>query len=156
MKTQVRTQRRASSFALAVVLASSLVACGSSSKSSSSATTAGGSSSSSATTASGSSSSSATTAGGSSTSVSSEPFKIFVPADLTGADASFGVVETGGIKAAADYINAHGGIAGRQIELTIKDVQTNPAIAVTETQNALTGGGYQAVMDGGVRLVGGR
>jgi branched-chain amino acid transport system substrate-binding protein len=78
-----------------------------------------------------------------------------VPADLTGADASFGVVETGGIKAAAAYINDHGGIAGRQIELTIKDVQTNPAIAVTETQNALTGGGYQAVMDGG-GSVGGR
>ncbi len=73
------------------------------------------------------------------------PFRIAVPADETGADSSFGQELLAGIKAAVAYVNAHGGISGRQVQLTVQDDQTTPATAVSEAVNMLTSGSYQAM-----------
>src|SRR5262245_49115849 len=43
--------------------------------------------------------------------------------------------EAKGYKAAAKYINAHGGIAGHQIQVTISDNAGNPGKAVSDVRN---------------------
>jgi ABC-type branched-subunit amino acid transport system substrate-binding protein len=93
-----------------------------------------------------SASSSSSNAGSSSS--SSGPFKIAVPADLSGGDAGFAGILTAGIKAAAAYVNEHGGINGQQIKLTIADMQSNPSGGVTVAQNMLATGGYKALVPG--------
>ncbi len=91
------------------------------------------------------SNSTAGTAGSGTAASTKQPFRIAVPADETGADSSFGVELLAGIRAAVAYVNGHGGISGRQVELTVQDDQTNPASAVSEAENMLTSGSYQAM-----------
>ena len=60
----------------------------------------------------------------------SEPIRIgFLPA-LTGASSSTGIAMNRGTILAVDDINAAGGINGRQIELIVRDTQSDPTKAV--------------------------
>jgi branched-chain amino acid transport system substrate-binding protein len=59
-----------------------------------------------------------------------EPIKIgYLPA-LTGPSSSTGIGVTRGVHLAVDEINAAGGIDGRQIDLVIRDTQSDPTKAV--------------------------
>lgn len=89
------------------------------------------------------SSSGTSSAGGNGTNPS--PFRIAVPADETGTDSAFGLEMLAGIRAAAAYLNKHGGISGRQIQLTVQDTKTDPATAVSEAQNMLSGSHYDVM-----------
>ena len=60
----------------------------------------------------------------------SSPWKIGVIVTKTGAAASFGGAQEQAAQAAADRINAAGGIHGRKIELVIKDSKSDPTEAV--------------------------
>ena len=77
--------------------------------------------------------------------LSKGPFRIAVPADETGTDSAYGLQLLAGIKAAVSYVNAHGGIDGRRVELTVQDTKTDPATAVSEAENMLAGQHYQAM-----------
>src|ERR1700734_3131100 len=60
----------------------------------------------------------------------SDPIRIgFLPA-LTGPSSSTGVAINRGTLLAVDEINAAGGIGGRQIELIVRDTQSDPTKAV--------------------------
>ena len=50
-----------------------------------------------------------------------EPIRIGFVADLTGKQAELGVQERNGVQLAVEKINAAGGVAGRPIELIIRD-----------------------------------
>lgn len=60
-----------------------------------------------------------------------EPIRIGMLAPLTGAGARFGESQRNGVQLALDEINSHGGIAGKQLTLTIEDTKTEPPVAVT-------------------------
>ncbi len=125
--------------ALAVTLMFVAAACGDDSDSSA-ATTAGGGA---ATTAAGA----ATTAAAETTTtveLTGPPIKLMVMFEGTGAVATPEVTE--GAKAAADAINAAGGIGGSPIELVECDLKNDP--------NAATACGNQAVSEGVVAVVG--
>jgi branched-chain amino acid transport system substrate-binding protein len=62
------------------------------------------------------------------------PIKIGVTSEKSGPVPILGN-ESIGIKKAADYINAHGGIKGHKIELTIQDNAGDPSRAVTEVRD---------------------
>ena len=55
-----------------------------------------------------------------------EPVKIGFVADLTGKQAELGVQERNGVQLAVDKVNAAGGVAGRPVELVIRDDQGKP------------------------------
>jgi branched-chain amino acid transport system substrate-binding protein len=116
--------------AMAVAVVLLAAACGSSSKSGSG---------SSATTAAGSSSATSAAGGASSTPAasSSSPYRILAVVGLTGVAAVPQQAIVQGIKAGVAYANAHGGILGHQISLTVEDDQGDPTKAATEVQDAL-------------------
>jgi len=58
-----------------------------------------------------------------------EPIRVGFVADLTGKQAELGVQERNGVQLAVDKINASGGVAGRQIELIIRDDLGVPEVA---------------------------
>ena len=101
----------------ALALAVSATACGSSSSSST------GSGSASATAPSGGASSGGATSG--------KPIEILDITATSGATAVFGQQETNGLQAAASYYDAHGGILGRQIKLTVVNDNSDPATATS-------------------------
>jgi branched-chain amino acid transport system substrate-binding protein len=68
--------------------------------------------------------------GDSASSGDSKTIKLGVVADLTGAAAPLGTRQAAGAKAAADRINADGGVKGRKIELIVRDSKTDPTQAV--------------------------
>ena len=74
------------------------------------------------------------------------PFRIFSPQDKTGALAGHAAYWAAGLNAAVKYVNAHGGILGRQVEVTYVDDHSVGQTATTVTTSALAGGGYQAVI----------
>jgi branched-chain amino acid transport system substrate-binding protein len=112
----------------AIVAAAALSACGSSSSSSSSGSSSGSAVSSS------SSSSSSTPAAAGSSSGSKVPYKLGVMASESGPLAS----SVGGygptMQAWAKWTNAHGGIAGHQVDLIVMDDGGNPTTAVTDVK----------------------
>src|ERR1700735_1401498 len=59
-----------------------------------------------------------------------EPLRIGALCPLTGAGGQYGPSMVKVIQAAADEINKAGGIAGRQIAVTVADTQTNPDAGV--------------------------
>jgi branched-chain amino acid transport system substrate-binding protein len=63
---------------------------------------------------------------------SSGPILAGVVLPLTGAEATPGQNQLYGIEAAVDYVNAHGGILGRQVKLLVKDSAGNPVQSVAE------------------------
>ncbi len=110
---------RGASALLAVgVMALVLVACGSSSSSSSS-TSDGGTSSAS---------------GGGSSSASKSPYVIGSIVSETGPFGSSDAAGAQGVKDWANYVNSHGGINGHHVELTVKDDQGNPSVALSEVK----------------------
>lgn len=67
----------------------------------------------------------------------SEPVRIGIFVDMTGATSSFGRSTTNGIKLAADEINVTGGINGRKLELIIEDDQGRPETAKMVVQKMI-------------------
>src|SRR5262249_24206801 len=59
-----------------------------------------------------------------------EPYEMFAIISLTGSAAFLGRDEVPAIQAFEKYTNAHGGIRGRPIKITILDEASNPAVAV--------------------------
>jgi len=111
---------RVLTLAAAAAMALVVGACGSSSSSTSSA----------------SSQTSAANAGATSTdapsAASKSPYVIGSIVSQTGPFASSDAPGAEGIKAWAAYVNSHGGINGHQVQLSVKDDQGNPAVALSE------------------------
>jgi branched-chain amino acid transport system substrate-binding protein len=77
-------------------------------------------------------SSSGSSGSASSSGSSSSPIKVGVVVPLTGAEATPGQYQLYGLQAAADYVNDHGGILGRKVELVTKDSAGSPVQAVAD------------------------
>ena len=124
-------QRQFAACAAAVGIAVLAAACGSTSSSS------GGS---------GSSSASGTTA----SAAKGKPVNVLVITDTSGPTKPFGTQELLGLQAAARYYNAHGGILGGQVHMTVKNDNGDPTIAASEAVQALSGnpGKYAMVWAG--------
>jgi branched-chain amino acid transport system substrate-binding protein len=88
--------------------------------------------------------------GGSSASGSAQPVHLAIVYGVTGALAGFAKDFLTGAHAAADSINAAGGVGGRKIDLQILDDQSNPTTAVSVLIKALDSGtAPDAVVPGG-------
>ncbi len=74
-----------------------------------------------------------------------EPLKVMTVTTLNAAGPTYANIANTAV-AYADYINANGGIAGRQLEVTVCDEQFDPAVAATCAR--------QAVDEGMVSIVG--
>jgi branched-chain amino acid transport system substrate-binding protein len=68
----------------------------------------------------------------------SKPVSVLVITDLSGADKAFGTQQALGIQAAAAYYNAHGGILGRQVSVTVDNDNADASTAVSELVKATT------------------
>jgi branched-chain amino acid transport system substrate-binding protein len=66
------------------------------------------------------------------------PIKIGISLSLSGDFSDPGKAVQKGYELWADYVNAHGGILGRQVQLKIVDDASNPNQAVTNYQNLIT------------------
>jgi branched-chain amino acid transport system substrate-binding protein len=65
------------------------------------------------------------------------PFRFFAILPLSGDLAPFGSTQEKGLMAARDVINANGGIAGRKVELEIRDDAGDPTNSVSEIQKVI-------------------
>ena len=74
-----------------------------------------------------------------------DSYKIGVSEPLSGAASSLGVPVVESVKAAAEVINANGGINGRKIELVIRDDQSKPDIAVQNFRRLSEEGVYAMI-----------
>jgi branched-chain amino acid transport system substrate-binding protein len=74
-----------------------------------------------------------------------DSYKIGVSEPLSGAASSLGVPVVDSVKAAAEVINANGGINGRKIELVIRDDQSKPDIAVQNFRRLSEEGVYAMI-----------
>lgn len=63
-----------------------------------------------------------------------EPIRIGVVTPLTGTYAGIGQQVRWGLELATKEVNAAGGVAGRQIELTFEDEEANPSVAVQKAE----------------------
>lgn len=79
---------------------------------------------------------SASTSGGG----SDAPYRVYASLSLSGPLAGIGTAEQHGLEAAAEVLNARGGIDGRRVELDIADDGSDPTQAVSLLQRKLTGG----------------
>lgn len=123
---------RLAAVASTAALAVAVSACGSSGSSSSSAAAGGSAGGSGAATAKGSA------------------FQILDITALSGPYAATGLPETQAAKAAVNYINAHGGADGHQLELTVKDDQGNASTAVSILEQQVASGGKPNMVIPGV------
>lgn len=64
------------------------------------------------------------------------PVKVALITDVTGAVALFGEANVNGVKMAVEELNAEGGVAGREIELLVKDSKATPETGVQLTRDA--------------------
>ncbi|GAA4546383.1 ABC transporter substrate-binding protein [Pseudonocardia xishanensis] len=71
---------------------------------------------------------------------SAEPYQILAVISLSGPAGSVGTAQQRGLQAAAEVINAEGGIQGRRIETTVVDDGGDPTKAVSLLQERLAGG----------------
>jgi branched-chain amino acid transport system substrate-binding protein len=110
--------RQLASCAAALGLAVLVAACGGSSSSSSG--------------------SGATASGSTASSVKGKPVNVLVITDTSGPTKPFGTQELLGLQAAARYYNAHGGILGGQVHLTVDNDNGDPTIAASEAVQALS------------------
>lgn len=69
-----------------------------------------------------------------------EPYRVYASLSLSGPLAGIGTAEQHGLEAAAEVLNARGGIDGRRVELDINDDGSDPTQAVSLLQRKLTGG----------------
>lgn len=127
--------------ALAVAL---LSGCGSSSSSSSTSSSANSSASSSTTAANSAATSSSSPASG-------KPVKVLAILDTGSADKAFETEMLAGLKGAAAYYNANGGILGRPVSVDVENDASDPGTATSEAVSALSGspGKYAMVLAGG-------
>ena len=70
----------------------------------------------------------------------SEPIKIGFSGGLTGRLADLGLNGRNGVILAVEEINRNGGVAGRQIELLIRDDRQDPDVARTVDEELITKG----------------
>jgi branched-chain amino acid transport system substrate-binding protein len=70
---------------------------------------------------------------------SSKPYSVLVILAMSGPLGTQSAAESLALQAAADKINAAGGVLGRQMKLTVKDDQGDPTKAVGFVQSTLTG-----------------
>lgn len=77
-------------------------------------------------------------AGGASARVNAGPIKIGISLSLSGDFSDPGKFAMQGYKLWAKTVNAHGGLAGRQVTLDIKDDASSPTQAATNYQNFIT------------------
>lgn len=70
--------------------------------------------------------------GGSNGSGSSGPYVIGVDEDLSGVLGFQGTPDLAGVRTYIDYVNAHGGVNGKQIKLIALDNQSNPATGASD------------------------
>jgi branched-chain amino acid transport system substrate-binding protein len=82
--------------------------------------------------------SAAVAATASSSPAAGQPIKIGISLSLSGDFSDPGKAVQKGYKLWAAYVNAHGGILGRQVQLKIVDDASNPNQAVTNYQNLIT------------------
>ncbi len=68
------------------------------------------------------------------------PIRIGAVLDITGPGASLGGPERDTLQLLADQLNAEGGIDGREVELDIRDNQSNEAEAATQTNSLISDG----------------
>ena len=80
------------------------------------------------------------------TTVPSEPIKIGIIADLTGPFTTYGTSLTRSAQLAINEINASGGIAGRQIEVIVEDIQTDVAATVDKARKLVESDNVDLVM----------
>ena len=118
----MRNKKRLIGLAALALAATTVAAC-----SSSSSTTAGDASAGSSSTSTGSASS--TTSGGA--------INVLVVADQSGPNKTIGTQEALGVQAGAAYLNAHGGVLGRQVSVTILNDDGDPATATSLVVKAL-------------------
>ena len=71
---------------------------------------------------------------------SAQPFKLLFIGALSGPVGPIGRLELAGYRAAAEDVNAHGGILGRRIEVTSEDSQGQGAKAASILQEKLNAG----------------
>ncbi len=98
-------------------------------------------------------SSSSSPAAGSGGSTSSAPIKLLVSGAASGALAPNASVSINSAKAAANEINAAGGINGRQIEVTVVDDNADATTAVTVLQKAIADNKPDVFMNSGPSTV---
>ena len=82
--------------------------------------------------------SAAVAATASSSPAAGQPIKIGISLSLSGDFSDPGKAVKRGYELWAAYVNAHGGILGRQVQLKIVDDASNPNQAVTNYQNLIT------------------
>lgn len=80
----------------------------------------------------------ATTGAGASGAASTDPIKVGLLFELTGAVASYGTAEATGAKMALEEINAAGGVNGRKIQLVEYDTKSDPAETTTLSAKLMT------------------
>lgn len=90
----------------------------------------------------------------------SGPYVIGMSNDLSGPISALGLPGLAGLKTYIDYLNAHGGVNGRKINLISLDDQSNPALGRTDYQEladkkalVMTGCVYTAVCQAAAPLV---
>ena len=128
-----RAFRPAATVAAFCALAAALSACGSSSPSSSAASNGA--------------SNAASTSGTSSK--SGTPFRALIVCPFSGATSVAGVAEWAGMQAAANVLNAKGGVLGHPVQIVKIDDGGSPATAVAKVSSALASGtNYNAVVGG--------
>lgn len=76
----------------------------------------------------------------------SGPIRIGALNPITGAGSPYGTGMQKMILAAADSVNAAGGVLGRQIQIVAEDSQTNPQAAVLAAKKLLDVNGVQAIL----------
>lgn len=67
-----------------------------------------------------------------------EPIKIGALLQLTGNTAQYGELSKMGIDLAQSYVNSHGGVAGRPIEVVYEDTQNQPQLALSGLEKLKT------------------
>jgi branched-chain amino acid transport system substrate-binding protein len=77
-------------------------------------------------------------------------YNILFIGGVTGPIASSAQAILGGLRTAANFINAHGGMDGRQIKLTVENSQSDPTTAVSELESHLSGGSKPDLVYAGV------
>jgi branched-chain amino acid transport system substrate-binding protein len=74
-------------------------------------------------------------------------FKIGFVCSCTGAYASSLGVSSGAFNAWADYVNAHGGIDGRKVQIFVGDDANNPVTSISEAEKMISQDGVSILTD---------
>ena len=76
--------------------------------------------------------------GGTASASSSSPFTVLMPAAESGALSGYGIAELDGMRSAVAYLNAHGGILGHHVKLSVVNDNSDPTTAVSLVDNYLS------------------